>query len=174
MHIVSKYEAVGIFVSVAIMAVALASVRFLTDTFTHDTQVAQVASVGVSSNDTTLEEALRESVQSDGTLGKLVTNDVHLGIGEGAKEGDTVTVHYTGTLVDGTVFDSSLKRGEPFTFTLGEGQVIAGWEAGILGMKVGGERVLVIPPDLAYGNRQVGPIPPEATLLFSVELLSIE
>jgi len=96
------------------------------------------------------------------------------GSGETAKNNDTVVVHYTGTLEDGTKFDSSLDRGAPFSFTLGLGQVIAGWEQGILGMKVGEKRKLTIAPELAYGEAGAGGlIPPKATLIFEVELLEI-
>jgi len=93
------------------------------------------------------------------------------GTGVAAKSGDTVSVHYTGWLTDGTKFDSSLDRNQPFKFTLGQGRVIKGWEEGIRGMKVGEKRQLVIPPDLAYGDRAVGPIPANSTLIFDVELL---
>lgn len=97
------------------------------------------------------------------------------GTGAAAKNGDTVSVHYTGTLIDGTKFDSSLDRGEPFSFTLGEGRVIAGWEQGILGMKVGEQRKLFIPSALAYGSSGAGGIiPPNAPLIFEVELLEIK
>ena len=97
------------------------------------------------------------------------------GIGEEVKSGDNIAVHYTGTLEDGTKFDSSLDRGKPFTFTLGIGQVIRGWDMGVLGMKVGEKRKLVIQPELGYGETGTpgGPIPPNATLIFEVELLSI-
>jgi FKBP-type peptidyl-prolyl cis-trans isomerase len=91
------------------------------------------------------------------------------------KKGDHVTVHYTGSLADGTVFDSSLDRGTPFDFTAGVGQVIAGWDLGVVGMKKGGKRKLTIPPHLAYGPRGVPPkIPPDATLLFQVEILDVQ
>lgn len=97
------------------------------------------------------------------------------GTGEGAKSGQMVTVHYTGTLKDGTKFDSSLDRNEPFSFTLGAGQVIQGWDLGVLGMKVGEKRKLVIPASLGYGSAGAGGIiPPNATLIFEVEMISFK
>lgn len=97
--------------------------------------------------------------------------------GHGEKEaeaGDKVTVHYTGWLLDGTKFDSSLDRMQPFSFALGSGQVIRGWEEGVLGMKLGEKRKLTIPPQMGYGTSGVGPIPGNATLIFEVELLMAE
>ena len=97
------------------------------------------------------------------------------GVGPQAQNGDTVLVHYTGTLEDGTKFDSSLDRGKPFSFTLGEGRVIQGWEQGVLGMRTGEKRRLTIAPALAYGETGAGNlIPPNATLIFEVELFGIK
>jgi FKBP-type peptidyl-prolyl cis-trans isomerase len=102
-------------------------------------------------------------------------SDLAPGQGDSAVAGRTVTVHYTGWLPDGTKFDSSRDRGEPFAFTLGAGQVISGWDEGVKGMKVGGRRKLVLPPPLAYGDVGAPPaIPPNATLVFDVEVLKVE
>ncbi|MFL7808306.1 MAG: FKBP-type peptidyl-prolyl cis-trans isomerase [Anaerolineae bacterium] len=101
--------------------------------------------------------------------------DLAEGMGPTAEIGERVQVHYTGWLEDGTKFDSSLDRGEPFSFILGSGQVIQGWDEGVAGMKVGGRRQLVIPPDLGYGSAGAGEvIPPDATLIFEIELLTIQ
>jgi FKBP-type peptidyl-prolyl cis-trans isomerase len=110
---------------------------------------------------------------SQTTVSKLQIEDIEEGTGAEVKNGDTVKVHYTGTLTDGTKFDSSYDRDEPFEFTVGEGNVIKGWDQGILGMKVGGKRNLVIPSDLGYGEAGSGPIPPNSTLIFEIELIEI-
>jgi FKBP-type peptidyl-prolyl cis-trans isomerase FkpA len=105
---------------------------------------------------------------------QLQIKDVTVGTGTEAKNGDTVTVNYVGTLDDGTKFDSSYDRNQPFSFVLGAGRVIKGWDQGVLGMKIGGKRELTIPPDLGYGAQGArGVIPPNATLHFTVELLSV-
>ena len=105
----------------------------------------------------------------------LKYTDVVVGTGASPKSGQKVTVHYTGTLTNGTKFDSSRDKGQPFTFTIGVGQVIKGWDEGVLTMKVGGRRNLFIPAALAYGARSPGAgIPANADLLFDVELLSIQ
>lgn len=101
--------------------------------------------------------------------------DIKVGSGATAKPGDTVSVQYTGWLLDGKKFDSSVDRHEPFSFTLGQGQVIKGWDEGVAGMKVGGKRQLRIPPSLGYGSRGAGGvIPPNATLIFDVELVGVQ
>jgi FKBP-type peptidyl-prolyl cis-trans isomerase len=104
----------------------------------------------------------------------LKIEDVKVGKGAEAKTGDLVTVNYTGYLTDGTKFDSSLNPGrQPFQFTIGQGQVIQGWEQGFAGMKVGGTRKLTIPPEMGYGAQGQGAIPPNAVLVFDVELLGV-
>jgi peptidylprolyl isomerase len=101
--------------------------------------------------------------------------DLETGTGDTPEAGQTVVVHYTGWLADGTQFDSSLDRGEPFSFVLSAGNVIPGWDEGVATMKVGGKRQLVIPPELGYGDQGAGSvIPPGATLIFEVELLEIQ
>src|SRR5262249_60028290 len=100
--------------------------------------------------------------------------DAVVGAGEEAHSGRSVTVHYTGWLTNGTKFDSSLDRGQPFTFALGSGGVIKGWDTGVVGMRVGGKRRLIIPPELGYGQRGAPPvIPPNVTLIFGVDVLRI-
>jgi FKBP-type peptidyl-prolyl cis-trans isomerase FkpA len=113
---------------------------------------------------------------STGAVTELRIEDLVKGKGAAAKSGDVVSMHYTGWLTDGTKFDSSRDRNEPLPpFTLGQGQVIPGWDQGVVGMKVGGKRKLTIPPELAYGAPGSPPvIPPNATLVFEVELLAIK
>src|SRR5947207_4206816 len=109
------------------------------------------------------------------TASDLKYVDIKVGTGDEAKKGDNVEVHYTGWLKDGKKFDSSKDRGQPFPFRIGAGDVIKGWDEGVQGMKVGGTRKLIIPPDLAYGKRGAGGvIPPDAELTFEVELLKVK
>ena len=105
----------------------------------------------------------------------LEIEDAIVGTGTEVKQGNEVVVHYTGFLMDGTKFDSSKDRNTPFSFRVGAGMVIAGWEKGLLGMKVGGKRTLIIPPEMGYGSRGAGSvIPPNATLKFEIELLDVK
>jgi len=106
------------------------------------------------------------------TPNSVLTQDAKVGTGAVVENGQEVTVEYVGKLQDGTIFDQSSAHGGTFKFVLGAGQVISGWEQGLKGMKIGGERILIIPPALAYGSRQVGPIPPNSTLIFDIKLVS--
>ncbi len=116
----------------------------------------------------------KEAEEMITTASGLQYADQVVGAGDVAEAGDTVSVHYTGYLRNGAKFDSSLDRAQPFEFTLGAGQVITGWDEGVAGMRVGGKRKLVIPPDLGYGAQGAGGIiPGNATLVFEVELLEI-
>lgn len=117
------------------------------------------------------DQANTEDIEN--TPKELVVEDITEGTGEAVKSGDTIKIDYKGTLVDGTVFDSSYDRGEPFETQIGVGQVIKGWDEGVIGMKAGGKRKLTIPPDMAYGEQGVGNIPPNSTLIFEVELIEI-
>jgi FKBP-type peptidyl-prolyl cis-trans isomerase len=129
--------------------------------------------VGSGSQDDKKKEKGEEKVVT--TKSGLKYIDQKEGTGEAAKAGDTVTVHYTGWLKDGKKFDSSVDRGQPFPFPLGAGRVIKGWDEGVAGMKMGGKRKLIIPPELAYGKSGAGNvIPPNAELTFEVELLQIK
>ena len=117
---------------------------------------------------------------SAGSAGKVTTmsnglqiQDIVVGTGKEAKAGDAISVHYVGTLENGQKFDSSYDRNQPALFTVGVGSLIKGWDQGIPGMKVGGKRRLVVPSDLGYGAQGNGPIPPNATLVFEVELLDV-
>lgn len=128
-----------------------------------------------STSPTPAEQQNQPPQQSDASMLKEIKiTDETVGTGQEAKNGDTVTVNYVGTLENGTKFDSSYDRNQPFSFTIGAGQVIKGWDLGVVGMKVGGKRKLVIPPDLGYGNQAQGSIPANSTLIFEIELVSIK
>jgi FKBP-type peptidyl-prolyl cis-trans isomerase len=121
-----------------------------------------------------LEKNATASAKTATLSGELKIEDLKVGSGREVKSGDTVKVHYLGTLVDGSKFDSSYDRNEPFTTKIGVGQVIQGWDQGIVGMKVGGKRKLTIPPSLGYGDQQAGKIPANSILIFEVELLEVK
>jgi FKBP-type peptidyl-prolyl cis-trans isomerase len=114
-----------------------------------------------------------EAIETTNNMPKVTIQDITVGSGDTAEEGNTVVVNYVGMFTDGKVFDSSVARKEPFTFTLGAGQVISGWEQGLQGMKVGGKRVIVVPPQLGYGDKDYSIIPANSTLVFQIELLSV-
>jgi FKBP-type peptidyl-prolyl cis-trans isomerase len=112
--------------------------------------------------------------KAPGTESGLKYTDEVVGTGASPSPGKTVAVHYTGTLQDGTKFDSSRDRGTPFEFKIGMGEVIKGWDEGVMTMKVGGKRKLIVPPELGYGAKPNGPIPANSTLIFDVELLEVK
>ena len=105
---------------------------------------------------------------------KLKVEDVKEGTGEAVKKGDIIVIHYSGTLENGQKFDSSYDRDEPFETQIGVGNVIQGWDEGVIGMKIGGKKKLTIPPSMGYGDQATGSIPPNSTLIFDLELLSIK
>lgn len=149
----SRNQSIGVFVAIVVTGFILFGGQFL-NLF--------------SSNDNSNQANMQQ-----GTTGVKVENIVN-GQGILAEKGDLITVDYIGTLTDGKVFDSSIDRKQPFTFQLGVGQVIKGWDEGVLGMRVGGKRRLTIGSDFAYGNQAVGTIPPNSTLVFEVELLKVQ
>ncbi len=175
----SKIEIAGIALSVTAMTGALYLITKDDSKVVVNVndQMAQTGMVFVSDEgdpEANLRSAIINAADATGNLSKLVVDDVVIGTGAEAAVGDTVTVHYVGTLQNGQEFDNSNKRGEAFTFTLGENKVIAGWEEGIIGMKAGGKRILVVPADKAYGAKGYGPIPGNANLVFAIDLLEIK
>ena len=173
----NKFEVLGIFGSIAVMAVALALITTRTNeailSTTEPDPASQTGSVVAATEEAPLGATLHESTEQTGQLQDIIIDDIKIGVGDGAELGDTLEVHYIGSTQDGVQFDNSYERGSSFSFTLGDNKVIEGWERGLLGMKAGGERVLVIPAKYAYGNRQVGPIAANSTLVFAVSLLAI-
>ena len=176
----NKFEIIGGGISILAMAAALYLTQVQTNLALND-NMSQLASVSESgtvvvdqATNTSRVDAITDSVDRSGNLTNMVIEDVKVGDGETVKTGDTVSVHYIGTLQDGTEFDNSKKRGAPFEFKVGASEVIKGWDEGLVGMKVGGQRILVIPPDKAYGENGIGPIPGNATLVFAIELLEIQ
>jgi FKBP-type peptidyl-prolyl cis-trans isomerase len=181
----SKFEIVGATASVFFMALALYLVQ-VEETLMRPIQKglpAQAISaepsgvvvVDQSSNvNQARADAYLKAADEEGNIYRMVIDDVKFGIGQEVKSGDTVVVNYIGTLQNGTEFDNSYKRGQTFSFKVGEGQVIKGWEEGLVGMKVGGQRMLVIPPEMGYGEQNIGPIPANSTLVFAIELVEIK
>ena len=176
---ISESEAVSIGIALIVVAVVFFGVfgsPFLKTN--HQTKQAgsntPVVVADASKDAAQASQDLRAATDEYGKVTKLAIRDSKVGDGAPVIVGDTVTVDYVGKLQDGTEFDSSIKRGTPFSFTVGEGKVIKGWEQGLIGMKKGGQRILIIPSDMGYGDRGMGPIPPGATLLFSITLLDVK
>lgn len=179
----NKFEIIGAGLSIGVMALAIYLLQDnLTPAGAGNGQTAQavttqgeivVVQPGENANQARA-QAYYDAADTSGNISKLVIDDIKIGTGEAVKNGDTVMVHYIGTLQNGQEFDNSRKRGAPFEVEVGAGRVIPGWEEGLLGMKVGGQRVLVIPPEKAYGSQGIGPIPGNATLVFAIELIEIK
>ena len=161
------FTILAVFVAIAVWFVAQKTKEV--DVGTSDVQ--RTSDVVNSSDDTGIEET-GEPIQYDNGL---VVRDIVVGTGKIAENGDTLSAHYVGALEDGTVFDESYGRGQPIQFVLGSGQLIKGWDLGLVGMKEGGKRKLLIPPERGYGARGAGNIiPPNAALLFEIELVSVQ
>jgi peptidylprolyl isomerase len=151
-----------------VLSVAAAAVLVIVQSASPDARASATTANAANADDA------KETEGVVTTKSGLKFKELKEGNGAAATRGDIVSVHYTGTLTDGKKFDSSLDSGKPFEFKLGAGQVIAGWEEGVAGMKVGGKRKLMIPFKLAYGEKGSGPIPPKADLIFEVELLKVK
>lgn len=181
----SKFELIGASISVFLMAMAvyLVQAESILLRGAESGQVSQAISsdkpgiviVDQSANvNQARTDALLSAVDYQGNLNSMVIDDVKFGTGVAVKSGDTVSVHYVGTLQNGEEFDNSRKRGSAFDFKVGASQVIKGWDEGLVGMQVGGQRILVIPPEMAYGDQGIGPIPGGATLVFAIDLVEIK
>ena len=131
---------------------------------------------GAQNQATTQKAAVSDTVSNTASDlgGAIKVENTAVGTGRAVNSGDTISVHYIGALADGTKFDNSYDRGEPISFTVGAGQLIKGFDEGVVGMQINGKRKITIPPELGYGAQQVGPIPANSTLVFEVELVSIK
>lgn len=165
MKTLSKNQWVAVTVSLVVIMLFFATGHTIISFFSNQGQV-----------NTNIEQNMAASAAFSSSVSGFEVQDIVVGTGEEAIAGKTISVHYTGAFTDGKVFDSSVTRGVPFEFTLGAGQVIAGWDQGFNGMKVGGKRRLIIPGELGYGAAGAGGglIPPNATLIFEVELLDVK
>lgn len=165
---------VPILAACAALAIVVAGCGSDSSTSTSGTAQGSEASGAQSEADAAKRTRPKVEVPKGPAPKTLVKKELIEGSGPEAKSGDEVSVQYVGVLYkNGEEFDASWNRGEPFSFTLGGGEVIQGWDKGVEGMKAGGRRMLVIPPELAYGSEGVGPIPPESTLVFVIDLLSV-
>ncbi len=184
MKSLTRYEKIGITVSIIVVVVALGIARFFqlkhtgvvaedTNTANNTSDIIRVDSHAPDTN-AAMKQAILNGSTGEGDITKLIVSDAIVGTGREVKVGDTVTVNYIGLLKDGPEFDNSYKKKKPFSFKVGASDVIKGWDQGIIGMKEGGQRILVVPPRLGYGNAIVGPLPANSTLIFLIELLSIK
>jgi FKBP-type peptidyl-prolyl cis-trans isomerase len=153
-----KQAIVVLIIGIALLAIASLFIFRITDTMQPAIQP----------------EPSKGTTMNDKDIKGLKIEDIKVGTGKEVKNGDTVVIHYLGTLTDGTKFDSSYDRGKPFETQIGTGQVIKGWDLGVVGMKAGGKRKLTIPPELGYGDQAVGSIPANSTLIFEVELIDVK
>lgn len=165
----SKNAIYGLLTIVAVVGIVVAAwyVNQRTDTSTKTPDASST------STSTTPTPQSTTTAQLEGGQ-QMQSEDLVVGSGDEAVSGKTVTVNYVGTFTDGTKFDASADHGQPFSFTLGAGQVIQGWDQGVAGMKVGGKRKLTVPPELGYGPNDYGSIPGGSTLVFEIELLKVE
>jgi FKBP-type peptidyl-prolyl cis-trans isomerase len=153
------YDIIGLMKRIGIFLGALAAIYILSIVIINTTSKKTVTTT---------------PAQTTSQTTKITKEDLAIGTGEEAKTGDTVSVNYKGSLTNGKQFDSSYDRKEPFSFTIGKGEVIKGWDEGVVGMKIGGKRKLTIPPELGYGSNAQGEIPANSTLVFEVELLTVK
>jgi peptidylprolyl isomerase len=159
---------IGVIVVLAVLLIVFFVYR---DYTAKNPAATQTGSYPIGTLDTTPPSLSANAVT---TASGLKYEDLQVGTGTTVQSGDTISVNYTGWLADGTKFDSSIDRSQPSDFVIGRGQVIAGWDEGIPGMKVGGTRLLVIPPDLGYGSTAYGQIPANSTLTFEVQVVAIK
>ena len=189
MNQTSKNKWVAVVVALAVVALFFGGLAFYlnsnkvqdevdavgSDMSSSSLETATTSTSGQSLNNVATSTKKTNTMEPITTADGLIIQDEVIGTGAEAKAGQQVTVNYSGTLTNGTKFDSSYDRGQPFVFTLGVGQVIKGWDEGFAGMKIGGKRKLTIPSDLGYGAQGAGGvIPPNATLVFEVELLGVK
>lgn len=166
--------AIGFFVVLRFEEIQGAIKRHYDAAIIKEEKIPDMVFIDTDNNPKDVQASLAGAFSAQGEVKKLIVEDSVVGTGAEVVEGSRVTVHYIGALQDGTEFDNSYARGEAFSFTVGGGTVIKGWDTGLIGMKEGGKRLLVIPSNLAYGDSAVGPIPKGSTLLFSIELIAVK
>lgn len=177
---IHKFEVIGIGLSIAAMALGLFFLRLDGGLDAGNilarnaAETDNRASVVTAENGIEGTRAALDSAMTGDRVTKLVVTDIALGTGEEVEEGDTVEVHYIGTLQNGQEFDNSYKKGSSFTFEVGSNSVIEGWNEGMIGMRIGGQRVIIVPADMAYGREGYGPIPGNATVVYAIELVAVK